>query len=88
MIVKQYTIIAASGLHARPATMLIKLAKSFESIIQLKKDDKHIVLNSVLNLLGLALKQGDGIMVMIEGPDENDAAAELDFFFNHRSQNL
>lgn len=81
MITKDYPITAAEGLHARPATNLVKLAKKYKSATSLKKGDKTIKLTSMLNILSLGLKGGDTITVMIEGEDEAAAAAEIDTFF-------
>jgi phosphocarrier protein len=81
MITKDYPITAAEGLHARPATNLVKLAKKYKSTTSLKKGDKTIKLTSMLNILSLGLKGGDTITVIIEGEDEAAAAAELDQFF-------
>ena len=69
MIVREYTIQSENGLHARPATTLVKLAKTFKSAFLMKKDDKEIRLNSLLNILGLALKKGEIISIHIEGED-------------------
>ena len=78
MITKQYTILAAEGLHARPATTLIKLAKQFKSSTSLQKGDKIVKLNSMLNILSLGLKGGDVITMILEGDDEVTAAAAMD----------
>lgn len=88
MIIKEYQIEAAEGMHARPATTLLKLAKTFKSSIQIKKQDKQIELNSLLNILGLTLKRGDIISVIIEGEDENEAAEAVNLFFKEQLKNL
>lgn len=88
MIEKQYTILAAEGMHARPATALVKLTKQFKSVITLQKGEKTIRLNSLLNLLSLGAKGGDMITLRIEGEDEAQAAATLDEFFVQHLQHL
>ncbi len=88
MIVREYTIQAAEGMHARPATSLVRLAKKFESSIQIKKGDKQIELNSLLNILGLTLKLGDSISLMIEGADEKEAAIAVESFFKEQLKDL
>jgi phosphocarrier protein HPr len=59
MITKDYVITAPLGLHARPATTLIRLAKNYKSAISLKKGEKTIRLNSMLNILSLNVKDGN-----------------------------
>lgn len=88
MIHKHYTILAAHGLHARPATVLIKLVKNYRSAVSLKKDDKEVRLNSLLNILSLALKGGDAITVVIDGEDEVSAAVAIDQFFTEQLKDL
>jgi phosphocarrier protein HPr len=88
MIIKEYHIQAAEGLHARPATILLRLAKKFQASIQIKKQEKQIQLNSLLNILGLTLKYGDNISLIIDGEDENDAAEAMDGFFREQLKGL
>jgi phosphocarrier protein HPr len=82
MISKHYPIMAAEGLHARPATNLIRLVKKYKSVTFLKKGEKSIKLNSMLNLLSMALKGGDTITISVEGEDEVEAASAIDHFFS------
>jgi phosphocarrier protein HPr len=88
MISKEYTILAPEGIHARPATALVRLAKKFKSGISLKKDDKTIQLNSMLNILALSTKGGDVVSVVIDGEDEIEAASAVDVFFNEQLSTL
>ncbi|MFI5156332.1 MAG: HPr family phosphocarrier protein [Chitinophagales bacterium] len=82
MISKDYPITALEGLHARPATNLIRLVKKFKSQTTLKKGEKTIKLNSMLNLLSMALKGGDTITIIVEGEDEWEASEAIDHFFS------
>jgi phosphocarrier protein HPr len=88
MINQEYIILSAHGLHARPATVLIKLVKNYKSAVSLKKGDKEVRLNSLLNILSLTLKGGDTITVMIDGEDEVSAAVALNHFFLEQLKNL
>jgi phosphocarrier protein HPr len=72
MISKDYVITAPEGIHARPATTLIRITKKFKSVISLKKNEKVIRLNSMLNILSMDAKGGDTISILIEGEDELD----------------
>jgi len=88
MITKEYIITASQGIHARPATTLIRLAKNFKSSISLKKADKTIKLNSMLNILSLGIKSGEQISIIIEGEDEISAVIALDQFFKDQLKDL
>lgn len=81
MISKDYIIIDPHGMHARPATALLRLARQFKSDFNLKKDGSTIQLKSMLNILSLSLKCGDTISVIIEGDDESEAVDAFDNFF-------
>lgn len=88
MITNNYIILAPQGLHARPATTLIRLAMGFKSAINLKKGDKTIKLNSMLNLLSLTIKGGETITVIIEGDDETAASSAINQFFTEQLKDL
>lgn len=88
MISTDYIITAPQGLHARPATTLIRLVKNYKSAVSLKKGDKTIRLNSMLNILSLNVKGGETISVIIDGEDELSASTQLDEFFTQQLKDL
>jgi len=88
MITNEYIILAPQGLHARPATALIKLAKNYKSTISLQKGGKTIKLSSMLNLLSLAIKGGETVTLIVDGDDENEAVATLGQFFTEQLKDL
>ena len=88
MITNNYIILAPQGLHARPATTLIRLAKGFKSIISLQKGEKTIKLNSMLNILSLTIKGGETITVIVDGEDEAEAATAIGQFFTEQLKDL
>lgn len=66
-----------TGLHARPAAVLVNLAKKYQSNIRLKRADKDVSARSVVGLMGLEVAHGDTVQLIAEGPDANAAIAEL-----------
>jgi len=88
MISKDYIIMAPQGIHARPATTLIRLTKNFKSAVSLKCGDKVVRLNSMLNILSMTIKGGDTISVIVEGEDEADAADAIGLFFTEQLREL
>jgi phosphocarrier protein HPr len=88
MITKDYVITAPQGLHARPATTLIKLVKNYKSTISLKRGEKTIRLNSMLNILSLNIKGGETISICITGADEFEALTTIDQFFTQELKDL
>jgi len=83
MISKEYIITVADGIHARPATALVRLARMHKSVIRIQKGEHSILLNSMLNILTMGAKGGDTITVTIEGDDEAEAAIAIEHFFKH-----
>ncbi|MCH4887242.1 HPr family phosphocarrier protein [Acidaminobacter sp. JC074] len=67
----------SSGLHARPASLLVAKAQAFESEVFIEKDGREINGKSIIGILGLGVVKGDQIVVACDGPDEEDAAEAL-----------
>jgi phosphocarrier protein HPr len=88
MIEKDYIIMSPEGIHARPATALVRLTKRFKSSVSMKRQDRRILLNSMLNILSLGAKGGDTITIVIEGEDEAGAAEAIDLFFMQQLKDL
>lgn len=76
-----YTITNEAGIHARPAGLLSKKAKEFQSEITIEKDGKTVNATKLMMLMGLGVKCGDTINVYIKGADEDPAAAAMEEFF-------
>ncbi|HEY9736594.1 MAG TPA: glucose PTS transporter subunit IIA, partial [Trichocoleus sp.] len=66
-----------TGLHARPAAVLVNLAKKYQSKIWLHRGDQRANAKSVVALLGLEVGRGDEVTLEAEGPDARDAIADL-----------
>lgn len=77
----KYVIKDSTGIHARPAGLLSKLAKSFESECIIEKDEKKVNLTKLMMLMGLGVKCGDSVTVTVSGSDEEKAAEALEKFF-------
>ncbi len=65
-----YTIKDELGIHARPAGLLAKTAKSMDSEITITRGDKTVGAAKLIALMGLGVKCGDTIIVKISGGDE------------------
>ena len=66
------------GIHARPATLLVKAAANFEAEIYLSKGNiRRINGKSIMGVMMLAAEQGATVLVEAEGPDEEEAASAI-----------
>lgn len=76
-----YVIKDEVGIHARPAGLLLKEAKKYESKVLIIKDGKAIEATNLMAVMGLGVKCGETIDVEISGPDENAAYEDIKAFF-------
>lgn len=74
-LVRSITISGEGGLHARPASMIVEFAKSFEGQIVITKGEKTAKANSIMSLLALGAVANDEVVVSVEGSDPADTAA-------------
>ncbi len=65
------------GLHARPATRFVKLAKGFESDIEIAKAGKSVSAKSSVKLMLLGVKELDEVTVRANGADAIEAIEAL-----------
>jgi phosphocarrier protein len=77
MAEKQFKVISETGIHARPATLLVQTASRFNSDINLEYKGKKVNLKSIMGVMSLGIGQGAEIKISAEGSDANDALASL-----------
>lgn len=77
-----YTVVAEAGIHARPAGLLVKQAASFKSDIKILNEEngKEADLKRLMAVMALGVKQGNSIVVTVEGEDEDEAFTVLESF--------
>lgn len=81
-----YTVQDATGIHARPAGLLVKAAKVLDSTVALENAaGKSAVATKLMAVMGLGIKQEDTVTVTVEGGDEEASIAAMEKFF---SENL
>ncbi len=79
-----YTIKDPIGIHARPAGMLVKIAKSFaDTTVTVTKNGTTVKAAQMMKLMGLGVKQGDVVTVAADGANEDAAIIALSDFFNN-----
>ena len=66
-----------TGLHARPATLLVKKASSFKSDVSIEFNGKKANVKSLIGVLSLGVTKGANITVTASGDDETLAAEEI-----------
>jgi phosphocarrier protein len=79
-IKKKIKIKNPQGLHARPASIFVKIANKFESDISVKKDSDTVDGKSIMGLLVLGANRGSVVEVQISGPDAEQMMKEIEDF--------
>jgi phosphoenolpyruvate-protein phosphotransferase len=66
-----------TGLHARPATYFVELAKSFQAEVRVRHDEQVVNGKSLISLLQLGAESGSKVRISANGPDAAEALAAL-----------
>ena len=67
MASKDFHIVAETGIHARPATLLVQTASKFASVN----------LKSIMGVMSLGVGQGADVTITAEGADADDAIVAI-----------
>ncbi len=73
-----YVIKDSIGIHARPAGLLVKEAKRFESDCTLAAGDKSASLKKLIAVIGMGVKHGSRVTVTAKGADEDAAIKAIE----------
>ena len=76
----EFVVTDPQGIHARPAGLLVKEAKKFESNISVFKGARKGDLKKIFTVMALGVKKGETIKVQVEGADEEQAASAVEAF--------
>lgn len=79
MIEREVTV-GHAKLHARAAAELVGLAKRFRSRVEIENSGTNRNAKSPMGVLALGAVKGDTVKVLVEGPDEAEAAEEITVF--------
>ncbi|OCA85620.1 phosphocarrier protein HPr [Bacillus sp. FJAT-27225] len=78
MAEKQFTVTAETGIHARPATLLVQTASRFDSDINLEYKGRKVNLKSIMGVMSLGIGQDASIVITAEGGDAEEALRTLE----------
>lgn len=77
-MVKQKVVVTnPTGIHTRPAALLVQLASGFESEFYMHMYGYRINGKSILGVMTLAADQGAEMELEFDGPDEKEALAAV-----------
>ena len=76
-----YTVKDELGIHARPAGMLVKEVKNFQSKVTLEKDGKTVDASRLMAVMGMGVKKDMTVKVTDEGEDDEACYEAIKAFF-------
>jgi len=77
MVTKEVIVKNTTGLHARPATLLVKKASSFKSEISIEYNGKNANVKSLIGVLSLGVTKDAKVSVIASGEDEAYAVEQI-----------
>ena len=80
MVKKSVTIQREQGLEARPIAVLVQKASQFSSKVRIEVGTKSINAKSIMGMMSLNVGNGDEVVVVTEGVDEEAAAKEIELY--------
>ncbi|EFH13530.1 HPr family phosphocarrier protein, partial [Teichococcus cervicalis] len=78
---ERHVVVAVrDGLHARPATQFVQLAKRFTATLEVERGGQRANARSAVKLMLLGIKERDEILLRAEGEDAAEALDQLAAF--------
>jgi phosphocarrier protein HPr len=77
MAEKTFTIIDETGIHARPATVLVQAASKFSSDVTMDYNGKKVNLKSIMGVMSLGIPKGASVKITANGSDADAAIAGI-----------
>ncbi len=74
----QYTITDEVGIHARPAGLLVKEVKQYDTTVTLECNGKSADAKKLMAVMAMGVKQGDTVTVTV---DDDAVAGKIEEFF-------
>lgn len=77
MTEKIFKVIDSTGIHARPAAILVQAASKFDSDINIEFNGKSANLKSIMGVMSLGIPKDSKIKIIAAGSDEVEAITVL-----------
>ncbi len=84
MISNELTVENRAGIHARPATQIVKVAARYKSDIFFEKDTMRINAKSVMGIITLGATYRTKLTCICDGEDESEALQAMTRLFANR----
>ena len=77
MIEKEIKINNQTGLHARPAALLVEVANRYNAKLTISYGTKEANLKSIVSLMSLAVGTGEEVTIKGQGSDAQEAVDKI-----------
>lgn len=77
MVSQKVIVKNETGIHSRPAALLVTFVKRYKSVITLASQDRKANCASIIGVMALGVKCGAEIEVIADGEDEKIALLEI-----------
>ena len=72
------------GLHARAASMFVKIAEKYKCGVEMEKDGVKVNAKSIMGILMLAAPLGSTVKIITNGPDEIECMEDIVNLINNK----
>ena len=79
---KSIVVQMKEGMDARPIALIVQLANQFQSKIYLEIEEKRVNVKSIMGMMSLGLDNGEELVVIAEGSDEQLAVDNIEKFLS------
>jgi phosphotransferase system HPr (HPr) family protein len=80
VIQQNVVVLLKQGLHMRPGSDFVELARTFQSDIKIAKSGKAVDAKRILGIMNLGVKKDEEITLTAEGEDAHSAVEALAAF--------
>ena len=81
---KELVVQNKTGIHARPAAMIVRITNKFKSEVFVEKDEEQVNGKSIMGLMMLAAGRGSKVKFIASGEDAQQMLAELEALFTRK----
>lgn len=81
MVKREVVIRNSTGIHSRPASVIVRTSARFAAECRIQKDDCEVNGKSIIGVMTLAAEQGAKLTLIFDGHDEEEAANAMEALF-------
>jgi len=81
---KEFILLNKTGLHARPAAILVKALSKFQSDVKITYNGKEVNAKSFISITSLGIDKNSKIIVNINGTDADKAMQTIEDLLNNK----